>query len=518
MSMRLFALVALAISGYLAYVSYQGGTVVGCGGFAAADCDHVLKSRWARVLNVPVSVLAAALYGSILLLACVIPRTGGRKKAVLETLLLAAALAAVGAGVYYFILQIAVVGKFCLLCLAVHTCGLTVAGLAVFHAASYRVVDHSKLSSRYGSIALGLSHKPHASSSSTSSPSSSSPAPDNARPNTLFAVAAPAIGLSLLITAQILFKSKTFEVVDLDTEIRAGEIPNDPLSRKTSDAISHRTLRLELPTDVGATSLSGDANSGSRVGLPRSWGEVSRGNPDDDAKEELWAAAAGPRGVDELLGDTQPRFERYINLFGASQPIDLEGRPRLGLRSAPNVVIKIFDYTCHHCRDMHRSLSRAEDRYGNQMAVVLFPMPLGKECNKGVVREHPDHKDACRYAKLALAVWITKPAEFEAYHEWLMHGQKAPPLSEAADKAIAIVGRDALRTAIRDPEVERQLQENIALFAATRDAEGKSRGLPVMIVGRQAVFGVVAADALFPILERQLKMKPSFRESALPGS
>ena len=50
-------------------------------------------------------------------------------------------------------------------------------------------------------------------------------------------------------------------------------------------------------------------------------------------------------------------------------------------------------------------------------------MPLDTECNKLILDQHPDHKQACRYAKLALAVWATKPTEFAGFHDWLMHGK-----------------------------------------------------------------------------------------------
>ena len=44
-AIRLFALAAMAISAYLAWISYTGGKPVGCG--PESGCDKVLQSRWA---------------------------------------------------------------------------------------------------------------------------------------------------------------------------------------------------------------------------------------------------------------------------------------------------------------------------------------------------------------------------------------------------------------------------------------------------------------------------------------
>ncbi|MEZ6062558.1 MAG: vitamin K epoxide reductase family protein [Planctomycetaceae bacterium] len=63
---RSLCLVALAVSGYLAWTSMVAGHVYGCGGGAVFDCGHVLHSRWARLFSIPVSVPAVALYASLL--------------------------------------------------------------------------------------------------------------------------------------------------------------------------------------------------------------------------------------------------------------------------------------------------------------------------------------------------------------------------------------------------------------------------------------------------------------------
>ncbi len=59
------AMIALCVSGYLAYTTLTSSTVAGCSG-SLFDCHSVLKSRWARWFGIPVSMLAALTYIGLL--------------------------------------------------------------------------------------------------------------------------------------------------------------------------------------------------------------------------------------------------------------------------------------------------------------------------------------------------------------------------------------------------------------------------------------------------------------------
>src|SRR5881409_2088356 len=63
-AVRLLVFGAIALAGYLLWVSLSGGTVAGCA--PDSKCDKVLHSRWARCLGVPVSAIALLIYGAIL--------------------------------------------------------------------------------------------------------------------------------------------------------------------------------------------------------------------------------------------------------------------------------------------------------------------------------------------------------------------------------------------------------------------------------------------------------------------
>jgi len=80
--------------------------------------------------------------------------------------------------------------------------------------------------------------------------------------------------------------------------------------------------------------------------------------------------------------------------------------------NAPKKMAKLFDFTCHHCRDLHHLLSSFRAKHSNELAVISLPLPLNADCNPTVKRTQPAHVDACEFARYALAVsaaavWIT---------------------------------------------------------------------------------------------------------------
>jgi uncharacterized membrane protein/protein-disulfide isomerase len=105
---------AIAGAGYLAAVSLSGGSVAGCGPGSA--CNPVLSSRWAYWMGIPVSLPAAFAY-SILFAA-----TWARRRA--TELSIALSTVVVAAGLWFILLQYAVIHSWCRFCLATHAFAL----------------------------------------------------------------------------------------------------------------------------------------------------------------------------------------------------------------------------------------------------------------------------------------------------------------------------------------------------------------------------------------------------------
>lgn len=122
--------VALGVALYLAYVSYAGGGVAGCG--VEGGCSEVLNSRWSKWLGVPVSLPAAGLYLALLVLTFRVGRPAvGPSWLAPERLLTIGAWTVWGAAAWFLGLSIFVLGKFCPYCLTVHLAGSIGAGLVL---------------------------------------------------------------------------------------------------------------------------------------------------------------------------------------------------------------------------------------------------------------------------------------------------------------------------------------------------------------------------------------------------
>src|SRR2546425_6786702 len=114
-------------------------------------------------------------------------------------------------------------------------------------------------------------------------------------------------------------------------------------------------------------------------------------------------------------------------------------------------------------------------------------MPLDPGCNPTVLRSHPMHTNACAYARLGLTVWRADRLKHAAFDEWLMAGEKPPPLPDATEKARQLVGAAAFDNADRDPWVERQLKFDVGLYElAYRAGQGS---MPQMVVGSNVAVG-----------------------------
>ncbi len=132
-SLRLIACVALGVTGYLAVTALLAGEVAGCSGGAVWDCELALHSRWAKVLNTPVSVPAFALYALVLtsLAFCRSTATNSHLRAAWSVVTVSA-IAAGLAAIWFISLQVFALRHLCVYCLAAHSCGLVLCALLIW--------------------------------------------------------------------------------------------------------------------------------------------------------------------------------------------------------------------------------------------------------------------------------------------------------------------------------------------------------------------------------------------------
>lgn len=126
---RLFAIVAFGICAYLAWQSASGALPVGCG--PESDCDQLLAGSWAKWFDIPVSFPAAAVYLGIFLASFGASPSGtpARRRGSWAILTILSLMTA-AAGIWFIVLQTAIVHKICPFCMTVHGCGILI-GLIV---------------------------------------------------------------------------------------------------------------------------------------------------------------------------------------------------------------------------------------------------------------------------------------------------------------------------------------------------------------------------------------------------
>jgi uncharacterized membrane protein len=127
---RVLTALSAFVSAYLLVTSLQGGHVAGCG--PASHCHHVLASRWAYWLGVPVSAPALLLYTTMFLATFWQgPGTSPQTRQKARTLLSLAAGTTLLAAAWFIGLQIFVVRELCPYCLFAHLAASTAALLVL---------------------------------------------------------------------------------------------------------------------------------------------------------------------------------------------------------------------------------------------------------------------------------------------------------------------------------------------------------------------------------------------------
>jgi uncharacterized membrane protein len=121
-TLRILCMIALGITGYLAITALRMEDVAGCSG-TYWDCSHVLHSRWSKVLTLPVSVPAFAMY-TIVLAALVVCRQSTPRSRRAWGIITVGSIAAGLAAIWFVSLQVFALGHLCAYCLGAHACGL----------------------------------------------------------------------------------------------------------------------------------------------------------------------------------------------------------------------------------------------------------------------------------------------------------------------------------------------------------------------------------------------------------
>jgi hypothetical protein len=202
-----------------------------------------------------------------------------------------------------------------------------------------------------------------------------------------------------------------------------------------------------------------------------------------------------------------PASPRTISLHDGQLMLNLDELPLIGSSDAPHAMVSLFDYTCHHCREMHKLLLEAHAAFSNQLVIVCLPVPLDAACNPEVKRTPLAHTNACEYARLGLAVWRADRTAFNRFDTWLFGNPSVPSLLEATQHAEQLVGREPLQRALGDEWVNRQIERDVALYQLNYQKTRNSI-MPQILVGSRIGFGSLSSvEDLFRLLDTEFGLK-----------
>lgn len=197
---------------------------------------------------------------------------------------------------------------------------------------------------------------------------------------------------------------------------------------------------------------------------------------------------------------------RMFQIFEGQFQFDLNDVPLIGRPDAPHTMVSLFDYTCHHCREMHHPLMEAQHRFSNELAIISLPMPLDSQCNPLVKRTQAPHTNACALARIGLTVWRANRSAAPAFDEWIF-ATTAPPLPSAAEKfARDLVGGAAFDQAFTNRWVADQISQDVAIYGAIYRRYRKGF-MPEVIIGTNLISGSFTRDQLFGQLADQFGLK-----------
>lgn len=201
----------------------------------------------------------------------------------------------------------------------------------------------------------------------------------------------------------------------------------------------------------------------------------------------------------EDLKDTPHPAGRTVGFDGGNKVFRVEEFPLLGPASAKHVMVEYFDYQCPACRTMAGYLGALVEKHPQEIAVICLPVPMELSCNRNVP---PDgvHPGSCRISRIALAVWLARPAEFPKLHHELF-GVSSP--DDAEKVALKHVSPSELTAALADSRVDELMQSAISDWKTLSRPTPK---LPKLLVrDRRILHGLPSGEEDFiRVMEKEL--------------
>ena len=202
--------------------------------------------------------------------------------------------------------------------------------------------------------------------------------------------------------------------------------------------------------------------------------------------------------------DTGPGPDRLVSVLNGRLTLAPHELPALGSADAPKLLVVLFDYCCPHCRATHGYLLNGMAAHQDELAVLLLPTPLNTKCNPFWQETEPRFEHSCELARLALAVWRVDRKAFVQFDAWLFEPETPRDPTEARRKAEELTSAAALAQALKDPWIDRQIEQNVTAYHNS----GAERVPVILSPGMRAIVGRPESEKqLFELLEKELALR-----------
>jgi uncharacterized membrane protein len=174
-----------------------------------------------------------------------------------------------------------------------------------------------------------------------------------------------------------------------------------------------------------------------------------------------------------------------VSLPGDGMSLAIGEQPHLGPADAPQAIVIVYDYACPHCRHTHHVLGELQSQRADQLVLVQLPVSIHPDCNPAMQEVPARFDQSCELGRLALAVFLTDRAQFQAFDRWMFQTMAPRNLADARKMAEKLV--DSQRLAENLEPADRMLRRNISIFT-----QSQAERVPVVIVpGHRPIEGRV---------------------------
>ncbi len=197
---------------------------------------------------------------------------------------------------------------------------------------------------------------------------------------------------------------------------------------------------------------------------------------------------------------------RHVGLMGGTLRLTLADEPVLGPHDAQQVIALMYDHACPHCRHTHEVVRQVLGEQRGRLAVVLLPVPLEHGCNPHAPEDGPERfGESCERTRIALAVHEVDASQYAAFDAWMFETGTYRSAAEARARAEALVGAEALATALAGEKVNQKLVRNVHSYGEV--ATGR---LPVTLAPWAAALDGRVEDAagLRSLIEQSATSRP----------